>query len=275
MSDELNLPPFDESSVDNNTDQPETPAAPATPPVEDLWEVKVNGKTFKAPREEVIAGYSRTQDYTAKTMKLAERERELERVVHEHRQLAAEREQIRQFLQDRAALTEYLKHLQGFESPEQPVTAAQLQAHLERQAAMRQQEMQQHMAQMAAELEVRQTAAQYSQAIDSTIAQALEQNPELKSVRRIERILRDEVAERRPSTLEEAQQLFLEVAKEQAEGLRNFAAAEKKKAAIAQSKVASGIEPPGGTGVQKAAPSFKLGSEELRAAFEASLRGDA
>lgn len=280
MSDDLNLPPFEDTSVvDNSTDQtpPAEPAASATPAptADDLFEVKINGKSFRVPREEVIAGYQRQQDYTQKTMRVAERERELERIAQEHSQLRTEREQIRQFLQDRAALTEYLKQLQGFESPEQPLTAAQYQALQDRQAALMQQQMEQRMAQMAAEIEIKQTAAQYSAVIDQTIASALEQHPELKSVRRIEKVLRDEVAERRPSTLEEAQAMFLEVAKEQAEGLRTFAATEKKKAAAAQAKVASGIEPPGGTGVQRQAPSFKLGSDELRAAFEASLRGDA
>lgn len=277
---ELNLPPFEDTSttenLDNSTqetvDTQQTQAA--TPAEPELYEVKINGKTFKVPLDELRNGYQRQQDYTTKAMRLAEERRQLESIQKEHATYRQEREQIRQFLQDRAAVAEYLKQLQGYDSPDQPVTAAQMQALVERQLAMREQAMQQHFAAMSQELEVKQTAAQYSQQIDATISATLEQFPELKSVRRIEKILKEEVADRQPATLQEAISLFQVVAKEQAEGLRSFAAEEKKRAEVAKTKLSRGIEPPGGTGVTKASPAFKLGSEELRKAFEESLKGN-
>lgn len=279
MSDELNLPPFDDTTPDAPAaDTPDAPATPGAPPVAaapELHEVKINGRTFKVPIDELRSGYQRQQDYTAKSMRLAEERRQLEASHTEAQQMRAEREQIKAFLSDRAALTEYLKQLQGFDSPDSPVTAGQMQQLVDRQVVQRQQEMEQRFANMAAELEIKQTATQYSAEIDATIAHVLTQHPELKSMRRIESLLKQEVAERHPSTIEETKALLLEVAKEQAEGLRNFVATEKKKAAAGSAKLSAGIEPPGGTGIQRQTPSFKLGSEELRAAFEASLRGDA
>lgn len=274
---ELNLPPFEDTPAEptiDNTPAPEAtdqiPPPPAAEP--DLFEVKVNGKTFKVPLDELRNGYQRQQDYTTKSMRLAEERRQLEAIQKEHSTLRAEREQIRQFLQNRQAVEEYLRQLQGYDTPDQPVTAAQMQAFMDRQLAMREQAMNDRLAKAEQDLEIKQTAAQYRQQIDKTIASALEQYPELKSVRRIAEILNAEVAERQPASLDEALQLFQVVAKEQAEGLRSFAAEEKKKAAVASTKLSRGIEPPGGTGVTKASPSFKLGSEELRKAFEESLR---
>ena len=271
MSDELNLPPIEDSLGAAEPAPPAPPEPPAAPPAEDLFEVKIDGKPFRVPREEVIAGYQRQQDYTRKTMALAERAREIERIQQEHASLRAEREQLKQFLSDRAAVQEYLKQLQGFDTPDSPVTAGQMQQLVDRQLAMREQALERRFANMATELEVRQTATRYAAEIDSTISGALEQFPELKSVRRIERILREEVAERQPSNLDEAKALFLQVAKEQAEGLRNFAQAEKKRAAANEAQLRKGIEPPGGTGVQPVPQKFKLGSDELRKAFEQSL----
>jgi hypothetical protein len=127
---------------------------------------------------------------------------------------------------------------------------------------------------MLQELQVRQTAAVYQQEIDTAIGQALSQFPELKNVRRINEVLKSEVAERQPSTIEEAKALFAVVAKEQADALRTFAIEEKKKAAVSKEQLKNGIEPPGGTGIQAKPEKFKLGSPELRAAFEASLQGE-
>jgi hypothetical protein len=282
MSD-LNLPPIDDTlnEIDTTSGEPTVidpqdpalsqdpnPAASPTPQ-DDLWEVKVNGKSFRVPREELIAGYQRQQDYTRKTMQIAERQREFEKIQSEHQQFLSEREELRKFLSDPLAVNEYLKQLNGQGAPgsDQPVTAAQLQQFYARQAQMQQQAMEQRMAAMTQELEVRQTAAQYNQEINTTIAGALEQFPELKSVRRIDKILRDEVAEREPSTIEEAKSLFLQVAKEQADALRSYVAEEKKRAAAQKDRLNAGIEPPGGRGIQPKPESFKLGSDALRDAF--------
>lgn len=285
MSD-LNLPPI-EDNVNDFTPSPAEPtsidpqdpalsadqvapagATPAPSDPDPLYEVKVGGKTFKVPLSELTSGYQRQSDYSRKTMALAERQREIERIQQEHQQFVSEREQLRQFLSDPLALNEYLKQLNGApQGADQPVTAAQLQQFYARQAAMQQHAMEQRMAAMTNELEIRQTAAQYNQEINTTIAGALQQFPQLKSVRRIEKILRDEVAEREPSTLEEAKQLFLQVAKEQADTLRSFAEDEKKRAATSKERLNAGIEPPGGRGMQPVPENHKLGSDALRQAF--------
>lgn len=272
MSDFLQPSDFETPNpVDTTTDTSapaSTPSTPAPTPQDDLWEVKVNNRTFKVPREELIAGYQRQQDYTRKTMELAEQRRQADQIRREYEQFRNEREEIKRFLQDPAAMQEYLRQVQI--TPETPLTAAHLQSLQQQQAVA----MEQRMAQMAQELEVRQLAGQYSTEINASIEAAMKQFPELRSVRRMEQILREEVGERRPSTLEEAKQLFLAVAKEQSDSLRAFAEAEKKRAVAQAATLNNGIEPPGGTGIQPAPQKFKLGSEDLRKAFEDSLRGN-
>jgi len=82
----------EESDEDEDEDSEEVDdAEPAAPVVtRALHTVKVQGEEVKVTTEELIAGYSRTADYTRKTQIVAQKDRELEA---ERQQLRAERQQ--------------------------------------------------------------------------------------------------------------------------------------------------------------------------------------
>lgn len=52
----------------------------------ELYEVTVNGKPEKVTREELLAGYSRTRDYTTKTQQLATERQQVEAIKAQHQQ---------------------------------------------------------------------------------------------------------------------------------------------------------------------------------------------
>jgi hypothetical protein len=65
----------EEPDADPPKDDEETDAAPADDPI---VKVKVNGEEVEVPLSEALAGYSRNEDYKAKTMALADERREVE-----------------------------------------------------------------------------------------------------------------------------------------------------------------------------------------------------
>jgi hypothetical protein len=62
------------------------------------WKVKVAGQDVEVTEEELLKGYSRTEDYTRKTQELAKSRREFEE--REVAQVRAEREQLQKLLED-------------------------------------------------------------------------------------------------------------------------------------------------------------------------------
>jgi hypothetical protein len=81
--------PETEESATDPIEQPEEPEEEAppeeaededeTPPADDpIVKVKVNGEDVEVPLSEALKGYSRTEDYKAKTMALADERRQLE-----------------------------------------------------------------------------------------------------------------------------------------------------------------------------------------------------
>lgn len=85
-----------EAQVDAE-EQPEQAESPKT------WKVKVDGEEVDVPEDELVKGYSRQQDYTRKTMKLAEERKALEteadRVRGERAQYAERLEAMKTFLE--------------------------------------------------------------------------------------------------------------------------------------------------------------------------------
>jgi hypothetical protein len=55
-----------------------------------IWKVKVDGEEVEVPEDELIHGYSRQQDYTRKTMKLAEERKALDAKAEQTRVLEAQ-----------------------------------------------------------------------------------------------------------------------------------------------------------------------------------------
>ncbi len=77
-------------STTEGTDEPSDTSAPR------LFTVKIDGKDEQVPEDELVRGYSRTQDYTRKTMALAQARKSFEET--EVAAVRQEREQYRQTL---------------------------------------------------------------------------------------------------------------------------------------------------------------------------------
>ena len=70
-----------EGEADVETEEHETPKT---------WKVKVDGEEVEVPEDELVRGYSRQQDYTRKTMKLAEDRKALDTKAEQTRVLEAQ-----------------------------------------------------------------------------------------------------------------------------------------------------------------------------------------
>lgn len=78
----------------------------SSPSPEQLYEVKVNGKSLKVGLQELLNGYSRHSDYTRRTQELSQRERgwtnrlsQYEKAIQETRALLSDRARLSQILQ--------------------------------------------------------------------------------------------------------------------------------------------------------------------------------
>jgi hypothetical protein len=81
---------------DDGSDDPgpsEPPSDPELTPEPETFTVRVNGEEMPVTRDELLRGYSRTQDYKQKTARLAEERRSVE---SERQALAAQRQQLEQ-----------------------------------------------------------------------------------------------------------------------------------------------------------------------------------
>jgi len=101
-----------------------TPASPAstggqaTGNAEPTYDVTINGRAEKVPLSELLKGYSRTQDYTQKTQRLASERQQIQQQVSEYENALRE---VQGFLQDRNRVAQYL---QAMGQPEAAAAAA-------------------------------------------------------------------------------------------------------------------------------------------------------
>jgi hypothetical protein len=85
---------FGENSDETDDPDPsEQPSEPEIPPESETFTVRVNGEEIPVTRDELLRGYSRTQDYKQKTARLAEERRS---VQAERQALDAQRQQLEQ-----------------------------------------------------------------------------------------------------------------------------------------------------------------------------------
>jgi len=238
--------------------------APPAPPAEDLFEVKIDGKLYRVPKSEVIAGYQRQQDYTRKTMTLAEQRQAWE---NERKQIYEQVEELKVWLKNPVNLRNYMAELskqQGFEDPDMPLTAAQAQQLVEarlkqeREAWLKQQDAK------SEETITKVQATQYLNEINATIKGLLDTYPELKAVDGIDALLYKDVAAMDPQSFDEAKQGFAKAAETRANKMRSHFSEQLKVKAVSSNKLAQGIEPPGSAGVPTTPqPKFKLGTSDL------------
>ena len=236
--------------------QQQATVAPTSDP--NLYEVTVGGKKFRVPIDELTRGYSRQQDYTRKTMELAEQRRgwELER-----QRFDKEVEELKAWLNNPQNVYNYYQQLaqkSGWQ-PGQPAPAApgmtpeQIQADIDRR-----------MGEATQKMELQQLTNQYVADIDSAIRSLKQTYPELNRIKGIDRVLRQEVASRDPGNIDEAKRLLGEVAQEQVNELKSWLTEHQKQAVAASAPLKNGIEPPGGSAPRPGpAPKMRLGSQDL------------
>jgi len=154
--------------VDDEADESEEVEGEEEAPVARTFKVKVDGEEIEVPEDELLKGYSRTQDYTRKTQMLAEQrkqaEQEYEAVRNERAQYAQllnqlsakleEAPQVDESLQytDPIAYAQQLASVMQYEKQRQAVAQEQ-----QRLAAVQQQEQAQYMQKYLAEQQERLT----------------------------------------------------------------------------------------------------------------------
>lgn len=245
-----------------------------------LVKVKVNGEWQTQPLKEVIAGYSRTSDYTRKAQDLARQRGEIEankaQFEQSNQQLAYikgllnNKTQVQQFIQQ--AYPELLQvaqqPIQG--DPNEIATIQQARQLVEQQA----QSYQQQLREMATNLQAAQTKAiadlefqrefnQHSATINHTLTDILAANPVLNKIPSVGDILRSEVLKLKPTTVEETNEAFRTVAKGIVEDLNSSYSSvppTSVKAPSAPALTKARIEPPGGTGPQPIPTKFTKNS---------------
>jgi len=249
-----------ETTTDLTTPEPQAPPTIETPPAptqEDLWEVKVGGKSYKVPRSEVVAGYQRQQDYTQKTMKLSEAQRAWEEERQGH---YAKLEELKAWLQSPENIKAYLQQLtqqRGYESPDVPLTAAQAEQLVQAKLAQERASFQQQLTKSQEEMEQKAQAQAYLSEINKHIEGLLVTHPELATVEGINALLYKDVAAMQPESYEEAKQMFAQAAKNRADKIRAYFVDQQKLAAVKGEKLKQGIEPPGGAVPTTPQPKYK------------------
>jgi hypothetical protein len=102
---EGDAPEIEPATSEGEEGEPEPPSQPRT------FKVKVNGQEIEVTEDEVLKGYSRTEDYTRKTQQLAEQRKQFE-----EREVAAVRAERQQYATYLEQLSTALKSL----TPEEP-----------------------------------------------------------------------------------------------------------------------------------------------------------
>jgi hypothetical protein len=210
----------------------------------DVWDVPGIGQV---PREELIKGYLRQQDYTRKTMAMSQRDREAEQLRQNYAAMEATLGQVRAFLQDRAQLENYLRQLPGGEpeiAPDTILTAAEAQQLMQRQLGTTQNQFAQQVQQAEQRILQNVYEQQYTQSIDSKLREVGTRHPELTRVPGMELLLREAVKSQKPQSIEQVLSLFDQAAAYYSTQLKGLA---KQQVAVKPNNPLNrGIEPPSG-----------------------------
>jgi hypothetical protein len=262
--------------------------------------VKIRGTEEEVDYDELVKGYSRQADYTRSKQELAEQARairEMESQIKATQEnlsktfgsdpLLAQAAQVAQhynvpFSQALNAVLQYQRSQEQAQATPTPGTpdeiasiaqarqiAAQEVAQMQRQVATMQEQIQQWTQQQIeaakSDIQTSHKSQGYATEINSTLSEIFQQNPILGAVENMEDILRFKVYQADPATVEEAKDLFVKFASEQAEKLtRQFNEINKSRVVAKEKLTTAGIEPPGGAGVTPVPQDLKFGSKELR-----------
>lgn len=259
----------------------ETGEPAKTPASQELrtFEIVVDGQKLTVTEDDLKAGHMRHRDYTQKTQKIAEKEREFQAKEQawaaERAAIAQELQAIDQFLRDQAALKTYMDKAFGVAAappqidPNKPLTAAdvaeiarynaeQVRLNMQREVFAARQE-----AALAAQTEAQRALSAVQREklegeIDRHISTILDKYPVLRKFEGIDEELIGDATKLAPKNLEDAKRALVQVAERRVATIKAIAEEEKKAAATAAAKLKkTSPEPPGGQAI-KPKPGRKL-----------------
>jgi len=238
---------------------------------EPLYDVTVNGRTFKVPLSELRSGYSRQSDYTQKTMALSEKERQWSDYIQK---LETAYGQLQKNWND-PRVQAYVQSLSVQARPDEPLTLEQQQRLLAQERQAQEQGLTQKFNEFTEQAQIQVLATQYNADLDNTLTRVLEapQYELLKDIPGIKTVLWQAMTERQPGSIQEAKQFLVEAAQNVHQSLTaRFQEKQKRDAALAAQKL-SGIERPGGAQPPAVPqqPGWKLGDKDLRSAAIADV----
>lgn len=275
--------PAEATAPDATATPVDEPAATATAKAETPAEslkthtIKVDGRELVVTEKDLLEGHMRHRDYTQKTQKLADREREFaQREEQYQRELAA----LDAFLRDQTAIDAYVQKAFGVSTatrpqqeaapqppkidPSKPLTAQevadiarynaeQVRIYTERLVDTKVNEARQ--AAVAEAQQARQAVqiAQVESTVNAHISTLLDKYPVLKKFEDIEEVLIADAAKYQPKSVEEGKARLSEAAERRAAVIKALADEEKKASAVAAAKLKqTGTEAPGGSAVKPA-----------------------
>ena len=241
------------------------------------YTIKVDGRELMVTEKDLLEGHMRHRDYTQKTQRLADIEKDYKaREEKAQQELAA----LDQFLRDQKAIEAYVQRAFGQAAarstmpqpqidPSKPLTAAdvaeiarynadQVRVYTEQLVDSRVAETQQFAQAQAAQAQHSIRAAKVESEINAHLSALLDKYPALKKFEDIEDVLIADASKYRPKSVEDAKVRLADAAEKRAAILKAISEDEKKASAVAAAKLTKqGTEPPGGTAV-KSRPGKKL-----------------
>lgn len=250
-----------------------TPPASPAPPADELktYKIVVEGQELEVTEADLKAGHMRQRDYTQKTQRLSDREKQLtaqqQQWTQEQEQVRAELARIDQFLKDQAAIDAYYEQAFGKPrgqiqapqvDPNKPLTAddvARIAAYNAEQirmsssreiAAVRAEALK---AQQIATAHATSLAAQRMEAdVDKHLSGLLDKYPILRKFDAIEEELFADASRFKPTSLDDAKVKLTEAVERKVAVIKAITADEAKSAAVkAAALKKTGTEPLGGT----------------------------
>ena len=231
--------------------------------IEQLTQAQIAQKLIEAE-----ANGLRQKDYTVKTQEVAAQRREVEAMAQElQRRALYLQQQSQQFQQPNP-------QMQGFppqqvptpptidyDAPMTVAQAAQIVGTLQQQMQVQRQEILTEAEQKFAD---RQEVERFSASINNTLGTIYETHPVLKAEPELEDVLRYRVAQLKPATLEEAQQMFQSEAKKLVGSIEGSLATQRAAVEAQKARLTTGgIVPPGGSAPQPQKPNFMTPKGDL------------
>lgn len=259
------------AQLDSPTPAPTTPApSPLNP--DDFVDVEIEpGKTIKVSKDGKD-GYLRLADYTRKTQEAARIRKEAETAYEKLQQEASE---FREFLNNPAAVAQFLAEQASNNTPPTPSTPDELITRQDLQAERAQmlREHQENLQSTIANLENARKVESMRTEFDKTVTDVLAKHSvllEYHDVEEIAQLLKMDAGKAKPQSVEDVKSAIAKAAEARAKKLTSHVESLRQKQAIADAeKVRKGIEPPGGLAPQPVPTTFKLGSKDL---IEAATR---